>query len=127
MKTVHKNKSTNYVNTSSPSMSTIKHNVAEKYEHVSSSKHSYTTTPSKQNLDFKSVSNPMAPLQSTSNQNIKNPFSPISNNNNNTFNNMNNTKQTNYNNMNIDFTSSNKPTQTTSNANNQYNFIGGVL
>ena len=83
-----------------------------------------TTTPSKQNLDFKSVSNPMAPLQSTNNQNIKNPFSPISNNNT-TFNNMNNTKQTNYNNMNIDFTSSNKPTQTTSNTNNQYNFIGG--
>ena len=50
MKTVHKNKSTNYVNTSSPSLSTIKHNVAEKYEHVSSSKQSYITTPSKNNI-----------------------------------------------------------------------------
>ena len=51
MKNVYKNKSTNYVKTSSPSLSSIKHNVAEKYEHVSSSKQSYTTTtPSKQNV-----------------------------------------------------------------------------
>ena len=50
MKTVHKNKSTNYVNNSfSPSFRSIKQNVSEKYEHVSSSKQSCTKIPSKHN------------------------------------------------------------------------------